>query len=59
MKLQNEHLNQVNVSLMQTNKMMKHDLQEINKNYLEMVHLVEEVVKIIKITWGHNIHLIR
>ena len=31
-KLQNEHINQINDSLMQANKMLKQDLQEINKN---------------------------
>ena len=35
-KLQNEHINQINDSLMQANKMLKQDLQEINKNYSEL-----------------------
>ena len=41
-KLQNEHVNQINDSLMQANKMLKQDLQEINKNYSELVQVEEE-----------------
>ena len=58
-KLQNEHISQINGSLMQVNKMLKHDLQEINKKYLELVQVVEEAVKRRKIAKEQNIQLIR
>ena len=44
---------------MQANKMLKHDLQEINKNYSEMVQVAEEVVKRRKMAHEHNIQFIR
>ena len=58
-KLQNEHINQINDSLLQANKMLKQDLQEINKNYSELAQVAEEAVKRRKIAQEHNIQLIR
>ena len=49
-KIQNEHISQINGSLMRAKKMLKHDLQEINKNYSELVQVVEEAIKRRKIT---------
>ena len=40
-KLQNEHINQINDSLLKKNKILKQDLQEINKNYLYLAQVEE------------------
>ena len=58
-KLQNEHVNQINDKLMQANRMLKQDLQEVNKNCSELVQVAKEAMKRRKTTQEHNNHLIR
>ena len=56
-KIQNEHINQINDSLMQANRMLKQDLQEVNKNYSQLVQVEEEEMKRRKMMQEHNIRL--
>ena len=35
--IQNEHMNQINDGLMKSNRMLKQDLQEVNKNYSKLI----------------------
>ena len=45
--------------MLQANKMLKQDLQEINKNYSKLIQVVEEVVKRRKIAEEQKIQLIK
>ena len=49
-RIQNEHISQINAGLMKANMMLKQDLQEVNTNYLELIQVAEEAVKIRKVT---------
>ena len=44
-KTQNSHLNHFNDQLVQANRRLREDLEEINTNYVESVQVAEEAVK--------------
>ena len=44
---------------MQENKMLRQDLQEVNKNYSELIQVVEEIVKRRKRVQEHNDQLVK
>ena len=45
MRRQNEHLNHINDQLVESNTMLKEDLQEVNLNFVELIQVSEEAVK--------------
>ena len=56
-KIQNEHISQINDGLMKENTMLKQDLQEVNKNYAELIQVEEEAIKRIKAIQEENVQL--
>ena len=58
-RFQNEHMNQINNGLMKANMMLKQDLQEVNKNYSELVQVAEEAVKRRKVVQEQNDQLVK
>ena len=44
---------------MKSNKMLKQDLQEVNKNYSELIQVAEEVVKRRKVVQEKSVHLVK
>ena len=42
------HLNHLNDQLVNENRMIRQDLEDINSNYAELVRVIEEAVKRIK-----------
>ena len=57
--IQNEDINQINDGLMRENRMLKQDLQEVNKNYSELIEVAEEVVKRRKVMQEQNVQLVK
>ena len=39
--IQNDNINQINDGLMKENRLLKQDLQEVNKNYSELIEVAE------------------
>ena len=61
-------MNQINDGLMKSNRMLKQDLQEVKKNYSELIQVVEEAVKVqvveeavqrIKVVQKQNVQLVK
>ena len=45
LRRKNEHLNHINDQLVESNTMLKVDLQEVNQNFAELIQVSEEAVK--------------
>ena len=58
-RIQKEHINQINDGLMKANMMLKQYLQEVNKNYSQLMRVAEETVKRRKEMQEQNVQLVK
>ena len=58
-RAQNSHLNHLNDQLVNANRMIRQDLEDINANYVELVRVTVEVVKRRKTAMEENAELLK